>query len=142
MSWALISAKAIEDAGSEVSGQLALADFIGRGELERHLRKMRARYAKRRGSLARSLRAHCPRWRADPHADGLFVTVNLPGDVDEPALLTAAARAGIGLEGLSLHSYTGATPAGLVIGCGYLQEIAIDRTIGRLAQIEQAADHA
>jgi GntR family transcriptional regulator/MocR family aminotransferase len=43
LSWALISAKAIEDAGSEVAGQLALADFIVRGELERHLRRMRLR---------------------------------------------------------------------------------------------------
>lgn len=42
-------------------------------------------------------------------------------------------------EGLSLHSYTGATPAGLVIGCGYLQEIAIERTIRRLAQLERVA---
>ena len=141
MSWALISAKAIEDAGSEVSGQLALADFIGRGELERHLRKMRARYAKRRENLARSLREYCPRWRPNRRADGLFVTVELPGDVDEPALLAAAARAGIGLEGLSLHSYTGTTPAGLVIGCGYLQEMAIERTISRFAHLEQPANH-
>ena len=34
LSWALISAKAIEDAGSEIAGQLALADFIVRGELD------------------------------------------------------------------------------------------------------------
>ena len=33
------------------AGQLALADFIARGELERHLRRMRLRYARRRETL-------------------------------------------------------------------------------------------
>jgi GntR family transcriptional regulator/MocR family aminotransferase len=62
LSWALISAKAIEDAGSEVTTQLALADFIGRGELERHLRRMRLRYQQRPRGAARC---------ADPPAPGL-----------------------------------------------------------------------
>src|SRR5581483_5735432 len=55
LSWSLISAKAVEDAGSEIAGQLALADFIGRGELERHLRRMRLRYAQRRETLLAAL---------------------------------------------------------------------------------------
>jgi len=65
LSWSLISAKAIEDAGSEISGQLALADFIARGELERHLRRMRLRYAHRHRTLREALARELPRWR--PH---------------------------------------------------------------------------
>ena len=34
----------LADGGSPVLDQLALADFIARGELERHLRRMRLRY--------------------------------------------------------------------------------------------------
>jgi GntR family transcriptional regulator/MocR family aminotransferase len=132
MSWALISAKAIEDAGSEVSGQLALADFIARGEFERHLRRMRGRYARRRDALARSLAAHHPSWRPRPDADGMFVLVDLPEERDEAALLTASARRGVGLEGLSLHSYTGDAAPGLVVGCGSLPEPAIDRALALL----------
>lgn len=132
MSWALITAKAIEDAGSEVSGQLALADFIARGEFERHLRRMRVRYARRRKALAGALAEHHPGWRPRRDGDGMFVLVELPGAVDEATLLTASARRGVGLEGLSLHSYTGAAAPGLVIGCGSLPEPAIGRALGLL----------
>jgi hypothetical protein len=45
--------EAIEDAGSEIAGQLALADFIARGELEHHLRRMRLRYQERDKGLAK-----------------------------------------------------------------------------------------
>jgi GntR family transcriptional regulator / MocR family aminotransferase len=134
MSWALISAKAIEDAGSEVTGQLALADFIGRGELERHLRRMRLRYGERRRALLRALANELPLWRPSSAADGLHLVVALPAAVDEPALITAAARRGIGIEGLSLHSYTGTTPPGLVLGHASMVDAAIDRGIALLAQ--------
>ena len=71
LSWSLISAKAIEDAGSETSGQLALADFIARGELERHLRRMRLRYAQRHRTLMAALERELPRWRPHRFAGGL-----------------------------------------------------------------------
>jgi GntR family transcriptional regulator / MocR family aminotransferase len=134
LSWALISAKAIEDAGSEIGGQLALADFITRGELERHLRRMRLRYGRRRDALLAALARELPDWRPGASAGGLYVLVELPGDVDEPALLAAAARRGVGIEGLSLHSYTGDCPPGLVLGHGYLAEPAIERGVHLLAE--------
>ena len=132
LSWALISAKAIEDAGSEVAGQLALADFIVRGELERHLRRMRLRYQQRRARLLASLADQLPTWRPGA-GDGLYLTAVLPDDVDEPALLAAAARSGVGIEGLSLHSYTGDCPPGVVLGHGCMAEPAIARGIELLA---------
>jgi DNA-binding transcriptional MocR family regulator len=94
---------------------------------------MRSRYAQRREALTHSLAEHHPRWRARPDRDGMFMLVELPDDVDEATLLTAGARAGVGLEGLSLHSYTGTEAPGLVIGCGSLPEPAIDRALTMLA---------
>jgi GntR family transcriptional regulator / MocR family aminotransferase len=129
MSWALISAKAIEDAGSEISGQLALADFIARGELGRHLRRMRLRYARRREALLAALSRELPDWRPRANAGGLHSLVELPAGVDEPALLAAAARNGLGLEGLSLHSYAGDCPPGLVLGHAHLAEAAIEQGV-------------
>jgi GntR family transcriptional regulator/MocR family aminotransferase len=133
LSWSLISAKAIEDGGSEVAGQLALADFIARGELERHLRRMRLRYARRREALIVALRRALPEWRPSGLGDGLYVLVELPRDTDEPALLAAAARQGVGLEGLSLHSYTGDCAPGLVLGYAHMAEPAIERGVALLA---------
>jgi GntR family transcriptional regulator/MocR family aminotransferase len=136
LSWALITAKAIEDAGSEVAGQLALADFIARGELERHLRRMRLRYQQRRATLVDALARELPDWRPATIGGGLHLAVVLPDHVDEPALLAAAARHGIGIEGLSLHSYTGDCPPGLVLGHGYMAEPAIERGIELLAKTQ------
>jgi GntR family transcriptional regulator/MocR family aminotransferase len=133
VSWALISAKAIEDAGSEIAGQLALADFIARGELERHLRRMRLRYAQRRDALLGALERHLPEWRPAPARDGLHLVVHLPEGVDEPSLLAAATRAGVGIQGLSLHSYTGGCPPGLVLGHARMSEPAIERGVQILA---------
>jgi GntR family transcriptional regulator/MocR family aminotransferase len=134
LSWALISAKAIEDAGSEVTGQLALADFIARGELERHLRRMRLRYEQRRAKLLAVLAHDLPSWRPMVTGDGLYLTILLPDHLDEPALLAAAARRGVGVEGLSLHSYTGDCPPGVVLGHASMAEPAIQRGIELLAE--------
>jgi GntR family transcriptional regulator/MocR family aminotransferase len=134
LSWALITAKAIEDAGSEIAGQLALADFIARGELERHLRRMRQRYQQRQATLLAALARELPDWRPSSIGGGLHVSVALPESLDEPALLAAAARHGVGLEGLSLHSYTGDSPPGVVLGHGGVAEPAIQRAIELLAR--------
>ena len=133
LSWALISAKAIEDAGSEVAGQLALADFISRGEFERHLRRMRLQYRQRRAKLLATLAHELPSWAPMATVDGLYLTAVLPDDLDEPAILAAAARRGVGIEGLSLHSYTGDCPPGVVLGYGHLAEPAIERGTELLA---------
>ncbi len=65
LGWPLISVKAIEDRGSEAIGQLALHDFIARGELDRHLRRMRLRYQRRREALLESLALHLPAARIE-----------------------------------------------------------------------------
>lgn len=141
LSWALITAKAIEDAGSEITGQLALADFIVRGELERHLRRMRRRYRERREHLLNALARELADWHPSPARGGLHLMITLPDAVDEPALLAAAARRGVGIEGLSLHSYTGDCPPGLVIGHAYMAEPAIERGIQLLAEAQGSASH-
>jgi GntR family transcriptional regulator/MocR family aminotransferase len=133
LSWALISAKAIEDAGSETAGQLALADFIARGEFERHLRRMRLRYAQRRETLLAALARDQPHWHPQETSGGLHTLVELPADVDEPALLAAAARHNVGIEGLSLHSYAGDSPPGLVLGHAHMAEPAIERGVRLLS---------
>src|SRR3954447_3170381 len=90
---------------------------------------MRARYAQRRDALLASLERDLPAWRPRGDADGLHVLVELPSTVDEPTLLAAAARHGVGIEGLSLHSYTGRCPPGLVLGHAHLAEAAIERGV-------------
>ena len=131
------AAKAIEDAGSEIGGQLALADFIARGELARHLRRMRLRYAQRRDVLVAALAHDLAQWRANTASGGLHILVDLPAATDEPALIAAAARRGVGIEGLSLHSYAGDCGPALVLGHAHLPEAAIARGVRLLAAAAQ-----
>ncbi|HXB64562.1 MAG TPA: PLP-dependent aminotransferase family protein [Solirubrobacteraceae bacterium] len=137
LTWQLATAKAVHDGGSETLGQLALRDFIVRGELDRHVRRMRALYQRRREALLEALALHLPGARVNgpTHpAAGLFELVQLPTGADEPALLKAAAARGVGVEGLSLHSFTAGGPPGLVLGFGNLSEPAIAQGVRLLGE--------
>jgi GntR family transcriptional regulator / MocR family aminotransferase len=135
LAWELTGAKAIEDAGSEAIGQLALCDFIARGELDRHVRRMRLRYQRRREALLDALARWLPDGRvASPGAAGLFELLELPAEVDEPALLKAAAARGVGMEGLSWHRYAPGGPPGLLLGYGNLSEPAIEQGVRLVGQ--------
>ena len=134
ISWGLITAKTIEDGGSEIAGQLALADFIARGELERHLRRARRRYEERRATLLAALARELPSWRPSTAAAGLHGLVEIPTSLDEAALTAAAARRSVGIEGLSQHSYAGDRRRGVVLGHAHMAPPAIERGAALLAQ--------
>jgi GntR family transcriptional regulator / MocR family aminotransferase len=137
LTWQLSTAKAIHDGGSEVVGQLALRDFIVRGELDRHLRRMRTIYQRRREALLQALARHLPEGRVSGPAHsaaGLFELVELPEGVEEPALLKAAAARGVGMEGLSLHRFTPGGSPGVLLGFGNLSEPAIEQGVRLLGE--------
>jgi GntR family transcriptional regulator / MocR family aminotransferase len=134
LSWQLISTKAIEDGGSEVIGQLALCEFIERGELDRHIRRMRARYRQRRNTLLSALAQRLPQLRPGDAGAGLYELVTLPQGVSEPALLSAAGRRGVGLEGLAQHRFADGGAPGIVLGYGSVAEPAIEHGVSVIAQ--------
>jgi GntR family transcriptional regulator/MocR family aminotransferase len=133
LTWELTASKTIEDSGSEVLGQLALRDFIARGELDRHVRRMRLRYQSRREALLNALARWLPEGRMSGADAGLYELVWLPDGVDERALLRAAAQRGVGLNGLSQHCFTTGGSPGLILGYGNLSEPAIEHGIHLLS---------
>jgi GntR family transcriptional regulator / MocR family aminotransferase len=142
LAWPLIQAKAAEDSGSEVLGQLALRDFIERGELDRHLRRMRVRYRRRREALLDSLCRYVPEIVVSDGAAGLYELAELPAGVDEPSLVAAAAERGLGLDGLALHRFEPGGAPGLILGFASLAEPAIDHGIRLLGESLQVAGTA
>jgi GntR family transcriptional regulator / MocR family aminotransferase len=126
--------QATGDGGSPVLDQLALADFIARGELDRHLRRMRLRYRARRAAMVDALATTLPSVRAVGIPAGLFVLVVLPDGVGEDAVLTAAAARGAAVEGLAAHRLTQAGPAGLVLGYANQSEQALANGVRVLGQ--------
>jgi GntR family transcriptional regulator/MocR family aminotransferase len=107
--------------------QLALADLIARGELDRHLRRQRLRYRRRRDLLLAALAAELPQMSVRGAAAGLYVVLRLPEQFSERAVLAAARTRGIELEGAG-----GAQPE-LVIGYANLSDAAIAPAVGALA---------
>jgi GntR family transcriptional regulator/MocR family aminotransferase len=124
------------DRGSPTLDQLALADFLVTGELDRHLRRMRTVYRKRRDALVAALQAELPGVRVDGVSAGLHLMVKLPADVDEQWLIAQAKAQSIALFGA--HPYfaqpQGEAPA-LVMGYGGLQESLIADGVQRLARL-------
>jgi GntR family transcriptional regulator / MocR family aminotransferase len=134
LTWELTAAKTIEDCGSEVIGQLALRDFIARGELDRHVRRMRLRYQHHREALLAALERWLPDGRVSGADAGLFELVYLPEDIGESQFLRAAAERGVGAEGLALHRFAVDGPAGVLLGYGNLSEPAIDQGVRLLGE--------
>jgi GntR family transcriptional regulator/MocR family aminotransferase len=134
LAWELTAAKTVEDAGSEAIGQLTLADFIARGELDRHIRRMRLRYESRRETLLRAVDRWLPDARASGAHAGLFELVLLPDAIEESRLLRAAAERGVGAEGLALHRFAADGPPGILLGYGSLSEPAIEQGVRLLGE--------
>ena len=132
MTDALIAAKQAADMGSAALDQLAFADVLERGELDHHLRRMRPIYRGRRDALLRALARHLPDVRPVGAAAGLHVLAWLPDDVDETAIVDAAAAAGIALGSLASRRIAPG-PGGLVFGYGVITEGAIEPGVERLA---------
>ena len=81
--------------------QHAFADFLSRGELDRHLRRMRARYRARRDALVEALTEELPEVRVHGIRAGLHVTVQLRDGDRGRVIRDEAARRGVGLTALS-----------------------------------------
>jgi GntR family transcriptional regulator / MocR family aminotransferase len=56
----MAEAKIAADRGSPALDQIALADFVTRGEFDRHLRRMRTVYRRRRDAPLEALDRHLP----------------------------------------------------------------------------------
>jgi GntR family transcriptional regulator/MocR family aminotransferase len=127
------AAKVLADRGSPVIDQLTFADFLARGEFDRHLRRMRPVYRRRRDALLDALRTHLPDLKPAGVAAGQHVVAWLPPDLDEAAVVAAAARHGLGIHGVGPYRIAGTGPGGLIFGYAILSEAAIAEGVTLLA---------
>ena len=124
-----------DDRGGPLLDQLTLADLIVRGELDRHLRRMRRRYRARRDALVAAVAANLPGAAVEGIAAGLHAVVRLPASTDEAATVAAASDRGIALDGLSGFVCAGTSPRpAVVLGYANVAEPAIARGIAELAR--------
>ena len=131
----MAAAKIAADRGSPALEQVALADFVTRGEFDRHLRRMRPVYRRRRDALLAALARHLPWLEPAGVSAGLHLVTWLPPHLDEAAVVGAARRAGVGLDAVGPYRITHPGPGGLIFGYATVSERAIAEGVARLAQV-------
>lgn len=124
--------QAIAGTAPPVLDQLALAEFLARGALDRHLRRARSVLRSRHAALSHALADHLPQARLKGTPAGVFVWVELDLPVPSDSFQALAAAHGIGVEVVGLGT-------GLVLGFGALTEPEIEAGVRELAQLLAAA---
>ncbi|NUS06434.1 MAG: PLP-dependent aminotransferase family protein [Nonomuraea sp.] len=103
------------DLGSPVIEQYALARFLRTGGYDKHLRRMRREYRRRRDALVRALAEELPEIRVRGIDAGLHVYLDLPGDWDELQVVRAAQEIGLSAEPVGPMRTAPGSPA-IVVG--------------------------
>jgi GntR family transcriptional regulator/MocR family aminotransferase len=85
----MAAAKIAADRGSAALEQLALADLLTRGDFDRHLRRMRPVYRRRRDALLAALDRRLPWLQPAGISAGLHLVTWLPPHVDEATMVAA-----------------------------------------------------
>lgn len=95
----IVEAKRRADRGTDVLSQLALAELVSSGDFDRHIRRMRLRYRRRRDALVDTLRTAAPErrsvglvglerfWHGNPRARGVVLGYGTPHEHDYPNAL-------------------------------------------------------
>ena len=130
----LAAAKLDADRGSPVLDQLAFADFIAHGEVERHLRRMRPRYRARRDALLAALATHLPDVEPAGVSAGLHLLARLPAGLDDVAVAAAAARLGVGVDPLTPHRIAPGGP-GLILGFARCDEARLEQGVIMITRV-------
>src|SRR5215472_1274410 len=127
--------KHLLDVCSPALDQRALARFLGSGEYNRHIRRMRVVYRRRRDALLRAIVKHIPGIAVEGVAAGIHVLLRLPDGCDDAAVAAAAEYHGVRVTPLSRFSISRPTGPGLVIGYGRVTEQALEGAVATLAKV-------
>ena len=136
----MAEAKIAADRGSPALEQLALADLIAKGEFDRHLRRMRPVYRRRRDALLAALSRRLPWLEPAGVSAGLHLVTWLPPGLDEATVVDAAGGAGVGIEGVTPYRISHPGPGGLIFGYATVSEAAIVEGIDILADVIAGLD--
>ncbi|MGE2716021.1 PLP-dependent aminotransferase family protein [Mycolicibacterium litorale] len=120
--------------------QLTMADFVTSGRYDRHIRRMRMRYRRRRDRLVDALAPFDVGVRG--LSAGLNLLLTLP-DGAEHEVLRRAGDAGIALAGLSIMRHPAAGPEvpdpdGVIVGFGAPAEHAFTAAVDALCGVLEA----
>jgi GntR family transcriptional regulator/MocR family aminotransferase len=128
----VVAAKSGEDY-TGVLEQLTLARFITSGGYDRHVRRRRLVYHRRRDALLQALARSVPDATVTGVAAGLHALVRLPDGVSEEAVIAGAARSRLAIGGLAPYRVgVQDHPPALVVGYATPPDHAYTGALARL----------
>jgi GntR family transcriptional regulator/MocR family aminotransferase len=132
----VVAAKEARGLVPSVIEELTLAELITSGGFDRHVRRSRLAYRRRRDRLIAQLAEHVPAVEVSGIAAGLHALVHVPPEAgDEDAVVARAAERGLAIEGLTAVTDPGLgqtrSPA-LVIGYGTPPDHTYTASLARL----------
>jgi GntR family transcriptional regulator / MocR family aminotransferase len=134
----VLAAKERADRHGSSLDELTLAEFITSGGYDRHVRRSRLRYQRRRDRLIAALARVLPDPRVTGMAAGMHAVLHLPPGVDEAGIVAAAAARGLALDGMRHYRMPAADyPDALVIGYGTPPAHTFTTAVARLCAVLQ-----
>jgi GntR family transcriptional regulator/MocR family aminotransferase len=112
---AAVSRKKLTDLGCSPLPQAAFARLLRSGGYDRHLRRTRTTYRRRRDALLSAVSSFLPSWQPIGVAAGLHVVLRLPAGASDVVVSQRLADHGIHAPALSGYTRLGTYP-GLVLG--------------------------
>ena len=132
----VLAAKSLADRNTSAVDQLALAELIGSGTYDRHVRRSRLVYRRRRDRLVAAFRRQVPEVRISGIAAGLHALLELPAGVGEDDVVARARERGLSLQGLGEYAHGAHTrPPALVVGYAKPPEHAYTAAVARLVAV-------
>lgn len=128
------------DLGAPTFYQAVLADFIGEGHFERHVRRMRVLYHERRSTLVAAIRTYLRSMVGIYGSEaGMHLTISLQYHENDVEIARRAAEQNLWLWPLS-PSYLGKKPRqGLILGFGNTHPSEIPRAVRKLKDLLRSA---
>jgi GntR family transcriptional regulator / MocR family aminotransferase len=128
---AVVAAKGRADRQTSVLDQATLAELVRSGALDRHVRRSRLRYRRRRDALVAAL-ATVPHVRAGGIAAGLHAVVEVPDGRSEAEAVERLAAGGVAVHPLAPYWHRRRLASGLVVGFGTPPEHAFPAALAAL----------
>jgi GntR family transcriptional regulator / MocR family aminotransferase len=125
------------DGGTSLILQRWIAELLESGAVERHLRRMRIHYRKKRDLIATYLQEVFPTWQWQVPSGGMQFWIQLPPAQSADAIVHQAAERGVGLWSGAAYDKLGAQEANryLVLGYGAITESEIHQAFDRLRDL-------
>ncbi|MFD7468988.1 MocR-like pyridoxine biosynthesis transcription factor PdxR [Streptomyces tendae] len=130
------------DLGAEGLTQLACAELLRSGALDRHLRRLRARYRGRREALGQAVQRYLPGTAVIGADAGLHAYLRLPPHTDESLLVAGALRHSVLVRGgREFVTLDRRPPPALVVGYAGLPTTALVDALRELGRVWAGQPH-